>query len=80
MEATSLPLAVTVVSRERLVSSSVRDSLPPVNSVRKLCTGARAWPMPARHSTRAAGPKRCVHSLFRRASVVPLRVAVSARS
>ena len=76
----NLPLAVIVVSCERLVSSSVRDSLPLVNSVRKLFTGASAWPTPARHSTRASGPKRCVHSLFRRASDVPVRAVVSAVS
>src|SRR5204862_274591 len=73
--ASSLPLAVIVVSRERLVSSSVRDSLPLVSSVRKLFTGASAWPTPARHSTRASGPKRWVHSLFRRASDVPVVAA-----
>ena len=78
--AMNLPLAVIVVSCERLVSSSVRDSLPLVNSVRKLFTGASAWPTPARHSTRASGPKRCVHSLFRRASDVPVRAVVSAVS
>ena len=51
-----------------------------MTSVRKLCTGARDWPMPARHSTRASGAKRCVHSLLRRASDVPVRAVVWASS
>ena len=75
-----LPLAVIVVSCESLVSSSVRDSLPPVNSVRKACTGRRAWPMPRRSSVRLVGAKRWVHSLLRRTSELPVVAWVNAWS
>ena len=78
--AITLLLAVTEVSCESLVSSSVREVTPAICSVRKLCTGSTERPMLACVSTRRSGEKRCVHSLFSRASEVPVRAVVTARS